>query len=66
VLDEAREQALKAQFSREVEEAVQEYLDTARQSTDSMFDHLYAHPPRYIEAQKEIARRYAGTGRPSH
>jgi 2-oxoisovalerate dehydrogenase E1 component alpha subunit len=66
VLNEEREQAMKAQFSREVDEAVQEYLNTPRQATDAMFDHLYANPPRYIEAQKEIARRYAGTGRPSH
>lgn len=66
VLDEAREQAMKAQFSREVDEAVQEYLNSTRQSTDAMFEHLYANPPRSLEAQKEIARRYAGTGRPSH
>jgi 2-oxoisovalerate dehydrogenase E1 component alpha subunit len=66
VLDEAREQAMKAEYSREVEQAVEEYLNTAKQSTDSMFDYLYAHPPRYIESQKEQARRYAGTGRPSH
>jgi pyruvate dehydrogenase E1 component alpha subunit len=66
VLDEAREQAMKAEFSREVEQAVAEYLGTPRQSTDAMFEHLYGNPPRYIEAQKDIARRYAGTGRPSH
>ena len=29
-----------------------------------MFDYLFANPPRSIEAQKELARRYAGTGRP--
>jgi 2-oxoisovalerate dehydrogenase E1 component alpha subunit len=66
VLDEAREQAMKVEFSREVEQAVAEYLSTPRQNTDAMFEHLYANPPRYIEAQKDIARRYAGTGRPSH
>lgn len=66
VLDEAKEQAMKAEYSREVDAAVQEYLSTAKQPTEAMFDHLYANPPRYIEAQKEIARRYAGTGRPSH
>lgn len=65
-LDEAREQAMKAEFSREVELAVQEYQSVARPSTDAMFEHLYANPPQYIEAQKELARRYAGTGRPSH
>ena len=66
VLDEAKEQAMKAEYSREVDAAVQEYLSTVKQPTEAMFDHLYANPPRYIEAQKEIARRYAGTGRPSH
>jgi 2-oxoisovalerate dehydrogenase E1 component alpha subunit len=66
VLDEQREQAMKAEYSREVEEAVQEYLGTAKQSTDAMFDYLFANPPRHIAEQKDVARRYAGTGRPSH
>jgi 2-oxoisovalerate dehydrogenase E1 component alpha subunit len=65
-LDEQREQAMKAEYSREVEAAVQEYLGTPKQSTDSMFDYLFANPPRHIADQKEVARRYAGTGRPSH
>jgi 2-oxoisovalerate dehydrogenase E1 component alpha subunit len=65
-LDAARESLMKAEFSREVEAAVQEYLTTPKQSTDSMFDHLFANPPRHIAAQKEIAKKYAGTGRPSH
>jgi 2-oxoisovalerate dehydrogenase E1 component alpha subunit len=65
-LDEQREQALKAEYSREVEAEVQEYLNTPKQATDSMFDYLFAKPPRHIEEQKELARRYAGTGRPSH
>lgn len=66
VLDEAREQAMKAEFGREVEAAAQEYLATPKQTIDSMFDYLYANPPRYIEKQKATARRYAGTGRASH
>jgi pyruvate dehydrogenase E1 component alpha subunit len=65
-IDEQREQAMKADFTREVEEAVAEYLATPKQSTDAMFDHLYANPPLYIEEQKALARRYAGTGRASH
>jgi 2-oxoisovalerate dehydrogenase E1 component alpha subunit len=65
-LDEQREQALKAEYSREVETEVQEYLNTPKQAIDSMFDYLFAKPPRHIEEQKELARRYAGTGRPSH
>ena len=66
VLDELREQQIKSEFSREVEAAVQDYLATPRQAVDAMFDYLYANPPRYIERQKDIARRYAGSGRPSH
>ena len=66
ILDEAREQAMKAEYTAEVEAAVKEYLGTPKQSTDAMFDYLFANPPRYIEGQKAIARRYAGTGRPSH
>ncbi len=66
VLDEAREQAMKNEYAREVEAAVQEYLTTPKQTTDSMFDYLFANQPRYVETQKETARRYAGTGRPSH
>jgi 2-oxoisovalerate dehydrogenase E1 component alpha subunit len=66
VLDEAREHAMKAQYAQEVEDSVKEYLGTPKQSTDAMFDFLFANPPRSIEAQKEIARRFAGTGRPSH
>jgi hypothetical protein len=31
-----------------------------------MFDYLFANPPRGLQAQKELARRYSGTGRPSH
>lgn len=65
-LDEAREQAMKAEFSAEVETAVQEYLATTKLPTDAMFDYLYANPPRYIETQKAIARKFVGTGRPSH
>jgi 2-oxoisovalerate dehydrogenase E1 component alpha subunit len=66
VLDEAREQAMKAEYTQEVEAAVKEYLNTPKQAIASMFDYLYANPPRYIETQKGLAERYAGTGRPSH
>jgi 2-oxoisovalerate dehydrogenase E1 component alpha subunit len=66
VLDEAREQAMKAEYAREIEAAVQEYLSTPKQATDAMFDYLFANPPRHLQAQKQIARRYAGTGKSSH
>ena len=66
MLDEAREQEMKAEFTREVDAAVQEYFNTGAQGTDAMFDYLFAHPPAHLETQKATARRYAGTGRPSH
>ncbi len=66
VLDEEKERAMKNEYSREVEAAVQEYLNTPKQATDSMFDYLFANPPPHLQEQKEIAKRYAGTNRPSH
>jgi 2-oxoisovalerate dehydrogenase E1 component alpha subunit len=65
-LDEQREQAMKAEYSREVEAAVEEYLSTPKQPIEAMFDYLFAKTPQHLEEQKEIARRFAGTGRPSH
>lgn len=64
VWDEAREEALKAECAREVEAAVDEYLSGPKPSTDQMFDHLFANPPKGLAEQREIARRYAGGGGP--
>jgi 2-oxoisovalerate dehydrogenase E1 component alpha subunit len=63
VWDEAREEALKAECAREVEAAVDEYLSTPKPSTDAMFDHLFANPPKGLAEQREVARRYAGQGK---
>jgi len=59
--DDAREGKLKAECTQQVEAAVEEYLRTPRPGTDSMFDFLFAHMPRTLEAQREIARSYATT-----
>ncbi len=59
VWDEAREAALKAECAREIEAAVDEYLSTPKPTTDEMFDHLFAHPPRNLLQQREQARRYS-------
>jgi 2-oxoisovalerate dehydrogenase E1 component alpha subunit len=61
VWDEAREVALKAECTREVEAAVDEYLSAPQPSTDAMFDHLFARPPKSLLEQRELARRYAGS-----
>jgi 2-oxoisovalerate dehydrogenase E1 component alpha subunit len=59
--DDAKEEALKAEAAREVDAAVEEYLNTPKQSTDSMFDHLFARLPKSVQAQREFARRYAAS-----
>ena len=35
-----------------------EYLDTAKPSTDAMFDHLFAELPQHLREQRAIARKY--------
>ncbi len=59
--DAAREEALKVECAREVEAAALEYLNAPRRTTDAMFDHLYARMPKALRAQRELARRYAGS-----
>jgi pyruvate dehydrogenase E1 component alpha subunit len=59
-LTDRREAEMKAEYSREVEAAVEEYRSVSKQSTDAMFEHLYANPPPYIDEQKAEARRLAG------
>lgn len=54
------EQALRAECTAEIEEAVREYLATPRQHVDSMFEHVLARMPRALEAQRNEARRYSG------
>ena len=38
-----------------------EYLATPKQSTDAMFDFLYARLPPALREQREAARRYASS-----
>jgi pyruvate dehydrogenase E1 component alpha subunit len=59
--DDAREEKLKAECTAQVDAAVEEYLRMPRPDTDSMFDYLFAHMPRSLEAQRELARRYSDT-----
>lgn len=60
MLTPEQEEQLRQEYSREVDAAVQEYLNTPGPGTDAMFEHLFANPPPYLEAQKATARRYAG------
>jgi pyruvate dehydrogenase E1 component alpha subunit len=59
---EADEEKLKTECSAEVEAAVKEYLDMPPQPVESMFDYLYSELPESMEEQREIAKRFAGSG----
>jgi len=60
--DAAAEQALHDEGTRQVDAAVADYLATPRQSTDAMFDTLFAATPPHLAAQRAMARRYAASG----
>ncbi len=57
--DDAAEDALKREHGEQIEAAVRQYLATPRQSTDTMFDFLYAELPPNLRSQRDEARRYA-------
>jgi pyruvate dehydrogenase E1 component alpha subunit len=57
--DDRQEEELKSECARQVEAAVDEYLSAPKPSTDAMFDHLFAKPPKSLLQQREVARRYA-------
>lgn len=57
--DEQAEAALRRECGAAVDAAVRQYLATPKQSTDSMFDFLYAQLPPGLRAQREDARRYS-------
>ena len=61
--DDAREQALRAECSQQVEAAVAAYLQSPAPGTDAMFDYLYAELPQGLAGQRAQARRYPGTGK---
>ena len=56
--DAAKEQALLDECARQVDAAVGDYLKAAKQSTDAMFDHLFAALPARLHEQRDAARRY--------
>jgi pyruvate dehydrogenase E1 component alpha subunit len=57
--DDRQEEELKSECARQVEAAVDEYLSAPKPSTDAMFDHMFAKPPKSLLQQREVARRYA-------
>jgi pyruvate dehydrogenase E1 component alpha subunit len=56
--DEAREAELRAQCAVQIDAAVRGYQSRTPVNTDSMFSHLFAHPPAALAEQQDIARRY--------
>jgi pyruvate dehydrogenase E1 component alpha subunit len=56
--DAEREQALLEDSARAVDAAVAEYLGTAKESTDAMFEHLFAVLPARLHEQRLAARKY--------
>jgi 2-oxoisovalerate dehydrogenase E1 component alpha subunit len=54
----ADEQALQQEGSALVEAEVALYLSTPKQSTDTMFDYLFAQTPRHLALQRAVARRH--------
>ena len=60
--DDVREEALKAECAGLVDTAVEDYLQTPKQSTDAMFDFVFARLPKSTREQRELARRYAASG----
>jgi 2-oxoisovalerate dehydrogenase E1 component alpha subunit len=59
---DAQEEELKAECSKLVEAAVEDYLHTPKQPVESMFDHLFARLPEHLKEQRELAKRYSGQG----
>jgi 2-oxoisovalerate dehydrogenase E1 component alpha subunit len=60
--DDQREEELKADCAKQVDAAVEEYLNTPKQDTNTMFDFLFARLPKNTAEQRELARRYAASG----
>jgi pyruvate dehydrogenase E1 component alpha subunit len=61
-----RERALLQECAHEVDTAVSDYLSGEPQSTDAMFDNLFAQLPDHLHPQRATARRYtAKRGGPS-
>ena len=56
--DDDRQAELEAECATEVEAAVEEYLETAPQPVESMFDYMYAELPEAMKEQRDTAIRY--------
>jgi pyruvate dehydrogenase E1 component alpha subunit len=58
---EAKEAALKEDCARQVDAAVETYLNTPKPPIESMFDFVFARMPASLKEQRTEALRYAAT-----
>jgi 2-oxoisovalerate dehydrogenase E1 component alpha subunit len=56
--DDAKEHTLLEESARAVDAAVAGYLGTAKESTDAMFEHVFAALPERLLEQRLMARKY--------
>jgi 2-oxoisovalerate dehydrogenase E1 component alpha subunit len=56
--DDAREAALRADCTVQIDAAVRGYQGRPVPTTDHMFEHLFARPPAALAAQMQLARRH--------
>jgi pyruvate dehydrogenase E1 component alpha subunit len=59
--NEQKEAALKTECAQLVDAAVQDFFATPKQSSDAMFEHLFAKVPPHLQQQMEMARRFSGS-----
>lgn len=59
VWDDDKEEKLRDECAKQVDEAVNEYLDTEVQPPEAMFDYMYAKLPEDLKEQRETAIREA-------
>jgi pyruvate dehydrogenase E1 component alpha subunit len=63
---EAKELALKEDCARQVDAAVETYLNTPKPSIESMFDFVFARMPASLREQREQALRYGAAHGSTH
>ena len=63
---EGQEVNLKEDCGRQVDEAVEKYLNTAKPAVESMFDYLFARMPARLKEQRDEARRYGSAHGGAH
>jgi len=58
--DDTKEETLKEDAAKKVAAAVETYLNTPKQSIDSIFDYMYAELPLELMQQKAYANKFGG------